>query len=293
MARAPAGARRRDPEGSGRRQPVARSSASTAPTDANTGRFLINLKPHDAAQRSTPPTIIRRLQSEAARRRRHHALSAAGAGPDDRLHGQPHAVSVRAGGRQCRRRSRPGCRSCSQRLQQIAANSPTSPAILQQQGLTVESGHRPRHRGALRHHAGDDRQRALRRVRPAHHLDHLHAVEPVSRDPGGRPGAAAVARPGCDRIYLPSSSSATNGQVPLSAIAHVEQQTAPLVINHLGQFPATTISFDTRARRFARRGGRRDQAGGSTRSACRTSFITAFQGAAARLPVVAVQRACC
>ncbi|HUN50980.1 MAG TPA: efflux RND transporter permease subunit, partial [Candidatus Sulfotelmatobacter sp.] len=38
-------------------------------------------------------------------------------------------------------------------------------------------------------------------------------------------------------IYLPSSA-ASGGQVPLSAIAHVEQQTAPLQINHLGQFPA-------------------------------------------------------
>ena len=44
-------------------------------------------------------------------------------------------------------------------------------------------------------------------------------------------------------IYLPSSAAAS-GQVPLSAIAHIEEQTAPLLINHLGQFPATTISFN-------------------------------------------------
>ena len=46
-----------------------------------------------------------------------------------------------------------------------------------------------------------------------------------------------------DSIYLPSST-AVGGQVPLSAIAHVEEQTAPLQINHLGQFPATTVSFN-------------------------------------------------
>ena len=40
------------------------------------------------------------------------------------------------------------------------------------------------------------------------------------------------------------SSTATNGQVPLSAIAKVEEQTAPLEINHLGQFPSTTVSFN-------------------------------------------------
>ena len=44
-------------------------------------------------------------------------------------------------------------------------------------------------------------------------------------------------------IYLPSSTVA-NGQVPLSAVAQVQMQTAPLQIEHLGQFPSTTISFN-------------------------------------------------
>jgi len=42
-------------------------------------------------------------------------------------------------------------------------------------------------------------------------------------------------------IYLPSSGG---GQVPLSAIAHVDQRTVPLQIDHLGQFPSATFSFD-------------------------------------------------
>jgi multidrug efflux pump len=42
-------------------------------------------------------------------------------------------------------------------------------------------------------------------------------------------------------IYVPS---ATGGQVPLSAIAKVEVQTRPILINHLAQFPATTVSFN-------------------------------------------------
>jgi len=50
---------------------------------------------------------------------------------------------------------------------------------------------------------------------------------------------------GLSSIYLPSSSSASNGQVPLSAIAHIEQQAGPLLITHFGQFPATNISFNT------------------------------------------------
>jgi multidrug efflux pump len=46
-------------------------------------------------------------------------------------------------------------------------------------------------------------------------------------------------------FYLPSSSSSANGQVPLSAIVHVSQRQGPLLITHLGQFPATTVSFNT------------------------------------------------
>jgi multidrug efflux pump len=42
-------------------------------------------------------------------------------------------------------------------------------------------------------------------------------------------------------IYVPS---AAGGQVPLSAIAKVDIQQRPLLINHLAQFPATTVSFN-------------------------------------------------
>jgi multidrug efflux pump len=42
-------------------------------------------------------------------------------------------------------------------------------------------------------------------------------------------------------IYVPS---ATGGQVPLSAIAKVTVETRPILINHLAQFPATTVSFN-------------------------------------------------
>jgi multidrug efflux pump len=42
-------------------------------------------------------------------------------------------------------------------------------------------------------------------------------------------------------IHLPSSGG---GQVPLSAFAHVSPQPVPLEVDHLGQFPAASISFD-------------------------------------------------
>jgi multidrug efflux pump len=44
-------------------------------------------------------------------------------------------------------------------------------------------------------------------------------------------------------IYLPSST-AIGGEVPLSALVKVSERTAPLSIGHLGQFPATTVSFN-------------------------------------------------
>jgi len=44
-----------------------------------------------------------------------------------------------------------------------------------------------------------------------------------------------------DRLYVPSTGGQ---QVPLSAIARVVQRPTPLVLNHLAQFPATTVSFN-------------------------------------------------
>jgi multidrug efflux pump len=42
-------------------------------------------------------------------------------------------------------------------------------------------------------------------------------------------------------IYVPSAGG---GQVPLGSISHVSVQSAPLEIDHLGQFPAALFSFD-------------------------------------------------
>ncbi len=44
-------------------------------------------------------------------------------------------------------------------------------------------------------------------------------------------------------IYLPSAT-ATTGQVPLTSIIHLSTRNSPLQIEHLGQFPAVSISFN-------------------------------------------------
>ncbi len=82
-----------------------------------------------------------------------------------------------------------------------------------------------------------------------------------------------------DSIYLPSST-ATGGQVPLSAIVHVVQRPAPLVIGHLSQFPATTVSFNLAP--GASLGAAVSQIEAAERDVgLPPSVQTAFQGAAA------------
>ena len=81
-----------------------------------------------------------------------------------------------------------------------------------------------------------------------------------------------------DSIYLPSSTAA-GGQVPLSAIAQVQEQTAPLQIDHLGQFPSTTVSFNLAP------GASLGEAVDAIKAAEKeigmpASMITVFQGAA-------------
>ena len=58
----------------------------------------------------------------------------------------------------------------------------------------------------------------------------------LEADPGSYRSVDSLAS-----IYVPS---AAGGQVPLSAIAKVDVETRPLLINHLAQFPATTVSFN-------------------------------------------------
>jgi multidrug efflux pump len=78
------------------------------------------------------------------------------------------------------------------------------------------------------------------------------------------------------QIYVPS---ATGGQVPLSSIARFEERPEPLLVNHMGQFPANTISFNVP------RGGSLGSSVKAIRAAearlgMPASIATTFQGAA-------------
>ena len=48
------------------------------------------------------------------------------------------------------------------------------------------------------------------------------------------------------QLYVPSTLSASTGvQIPLSSVARVVEKPASLVVNHVAQFPAATVSFNT------------------------------------------------
>jgi multidrug efflux pump len=81
-----------------------------------------------------------------------------------------------------------------------------------------------------------------------------------------------------DSIYLPSAAS-TSGQVPLSSISALEVKQAPLQISHLKQFPVTTVSFNLQP--GASLGGAVDAINAALADIdLPASFAVSFQGAA-------------
>ena len=72
------------------------------------------------------------------------------------------------------------------------------------------------------------------------------SVGSVPAATGGN-ASAALAAPGAGTTSSASSSGASTQasmQVPLTAIARITEHASPLVVNHIGQFPAATISFN-------------------------------------------------
>jgi multidrug efflux pump len=70
----------------------------------------------------------------------------------------------------------------------------------------------------------------------------------VSVPTTGGNASAALAAPGAGTTSSSASSSGASTQpsmqVPLTAIARITERNSPLVVNHIGQFPAATISFN-------------------------------------------------
>ncbi|HEX5863907.1 MAG TPA: efflux RND transporter permease subunit, partial [Casimicrobiaceae bacterium] len=71
------------------------------------------------------------------------------------------------------------------------------------------------------------------------------AAAPAAGASGGN-ASAALASPGAGISTSSGASASQQGsqQVPLTAIARITEHATPLVVNHIGQFPSATISFN-------------------------------------------------
>ena len=142
------------------------------------------------------------------------------------------------------------------------------------QGPVALHQDRPRCRRALRHHRRIGRQRALRRFRPAHRVDRLHPVEPVSRDLRGRAVDGPLRRVAVQPL------PARLGRQAGAAVGHRHLRgalrAAPQSTGWASSPPPPSPSTWRRAPRSARRStpSRRR----SARSACRASITTALPG---------------
>ena len=210
-----------DPEGPRRRQPELVHRRGRQQHDAEQRPLPDQPEAARTTARWTRPEIGARIQQETADVAGHHAVSAAGAGPDDRRRGQPHAVPVRAGRPEPGRHSPVGAASwwpsCSKRreLRNVASD-------LQSRGWTCD--------------LVIDRDTAARfGITPA-------TVDNALYDAFGQriistiftqsnqyrvileadPIAAEPRWPRWTQIYLPSVGG-DHGQVPLSAFVTIEQ----------------------------------------------------------------------
>jgi multidrug efflux pump len=105
-----------------------------------------------------------------------------------------------------------------------------------------------------------------------------NTASPGAPASGVASGSGATSATACSGAT--PGNSASRGEVPLSAIAHLEERATPLVVSRQGQFPVVTISFDV-APGYAL--GDAVRVINSTRSQLHLplSIQTAFQGTAA------------
>ena len=192
-------------------------------TTLNNGRFLINLKAH--GDRSLTALADRAAPARRGRRRlRRQALLAAGTGPDARHRGLAQPVSVRAARAESGGFPAIRARACgAHQANQIGLGRHQRS---RQSGLEHQRRGQSPIGGALRHHAGDHRQRTLRCARSAHRLHDIPAIQPVpggvggeTRKPSQHTGARQLVPAHPDRQLRPGAIEAHSGhqgyQVPL------------------------------------------------------------------------------
>ena len=68
-------------------------------------------------------------------------------------------------------------------------------------------------------------------------LNQYHVV--LETHPGFRTSPASLSD-----LFIHGSAAGTSGPIPLSAFAEVQTTTGPITVNHQGQFPVVTLSFN-------------------------------------------------
>ena len=71
-------------------------------------------------------------------------------------------------------------------------------------------------------------------------LSNANSVAQTPQSSVSAPGTAAASA----ASTLLATAPSTNGQVPITTVTHLEERSGPLLINHIAQFPATTVSFN-------------------------------------------------
>jgi len=71
-------------------------------------------------------------------------------------------------------------------------------------------------------------------------LSNANSVAQTPQGSVSAPGSAAASAASTLLAVTPS----TNGQVPITTVTKLEERSGPLLINHIAQFPATTVSFN-------------------------------------------------
>jgi multidrug efflux pump len=208
-------------------------------TTLNTGRFLINLREHDARS-LTAAQIAKRLQDEVA------------GVPGIRLYPQPeqsltlnttvspnqYQVVLRGPSQQAFQKYVPDLVA---RMKQISSLTDVT-SDLNNEGLSVD--------------IEVNRQLAARYGITAATIDNAlydalgQRIVSTIFTQSNQYRVVLVAKPeslpnlqALGTLYLPTQTGST-GQVPLSGIAAIKITKAPLMISHLAQFPAVTVSFN-------------------------------------------------
>ncbi len=199
----------------------------------NDGRMFIALKPKDQ-RKASADEVINRLRPRLARLQGITLYMQA-------------AQDITIGGRVARTQyqyhaHRSGSRRTQALVRAVPGQAEIGPGDRRRRQRPAECRtaarhhHQPRRRLELRHPAGDDRQHAVGRLRPAHRLLHPDPAEPVSRRAGG--AAAIPVRPERDERHLPQLLERTAGAAHHPGHRHREggaagrQPSGPVSVDH-------------------------------------------------------------